>query len=104
MHFKKSALLLFPNVLKLLSNQNNCENGIIPHPHKIGMPHTSPHPPQTTTSTAQSKPNHNLTERHFLRSYFVDTDEFTVLGNVFSVKPITLSLGAVNEKLAKLIK
>ena len=42
--------------------------------------------------------------RHFMRSYFVDTDEFTVLGEVFAVRPIAMSIGSVNERLTAVMQ
>jgi len=42
--------------------------------------------------------------RHFMRSYFVDTDEFTVLGEVFAVQPIVMSIGSVNQRLTAILQ
>lgn len=42
--------------------------------------------------------------RHFMRSYFVDTDEFTVLGEVFAARPIAMSIGSVNERLTAILQ
>jgi len=42
--------------------------------------------------------------RHFMRSYFVDTDEFTVLGEVFTVKPLKISIDELNLKITDAIQ